>query len=193
MSNAFIKFTDECGIHRRHTTQNRPQQNGVAEQANRTMADDISAMLFEANLLLSLWGEALSTQIHIWNRLPTSSLKSITPHEAWFKRKPDVSHLCVWRCLAYVFIQKDKHRSLQPHIEQCIFVGYPTGYKGWKFYNPSTKKYIISERTEFDERIFPGLVKYTRTTSPADLTTPNVVPLPPVTTPNMLLDLGGGW
>jgi len=31
MSNAFIKFTNECGIARRHTTCNRPQQNGVAE------------------------------------------------------------------------------------------------------------------------------------------------------------------
>src|SRR5260221_13289678 len=27
LSNAFIKFTDECRIHRRHTTRNRPQQN----------------------------------------------------------------------------------------------------------------------------------------------------------------------
>ena len=27
MSNAFIKFTDECGIERRHTVRNRPQQN----------------------------------------------------------------------------------------------------------------------------------------------------------------------
>jgi len=32
MSNAFIKFTDQCGIHRPHTTRNRPQQNGVAER-----------------------------------------------------------------------------------------------------------------------------------------------------------------
>ena len=48
-----LKFTDECGIHRHHTTWNRPQQNGA----------DISAMLFEANLPLSLWREALSTQI----------------------------------------------------------------------------------------------------------------------------------
>jgi len=37
MSNAFIKFTNKCGIARRHTTRNRPQQNGVAERANRTI------------------------------------------------------------------------------------------------------------------------------------------------------------
>jgi len=142
MSNAFLKFTDECGIHRRHTTRNRPQQNGVAERANRTMGEDISAMLYEAKLPPSLWGEALNAQIHIWNRLPTSTLKGMTPHEAWFKRKPDVSHLRVWGCLAYVFIQKDKRRPLQPHMEQCVFVGYPAGYKGWSFYNPTTQKFL---------------------------------------------------
>jgi len=60
-------------------------------------------------------------------------------------------------------------------MDQCVFVGYPSGYKGWKFYNPSTKKYIISERAEF---------------SPVDLTSPNIVPLLPDTTPDLLLNLG---
>src|SRR5258708_2697826 len=96
----------------------------------------------------------------------------------------------VWECLAYVFIQKDKCHSLQPHMEQCVFVGYPSGYKGWKFYNPSTKKYIISEQAEFDEHVFPGLSKYTAT-SPVDLTTPDTVPLLSDTTQDLLLNLGG--
>ncbi len=187
MSNAFIKFTDQCGIHRRHTTRNRPQQNGVAERANRTMGEDISAMLYEAQLPPSFWGEALAAQIHVWNRLPTSSLKRMTPHEAWFKRKPDISHLRVWGCLAYVYVQKDKRRSLQPHMEKCVFVGYPSGYKGWKFYNPTTQKYIICERAEFDERVFPGLAKY-KATSPVNLTPPSSIVTP---TLDPLLDLGG--
>ncbi len=51
-------------------------------------------------------------------------------------------------------------------LEKCIFVGYPSGYKGWQFYNPVTKKFIISERAIFDERSFPGLSR----TSPVDLT-----------------------
>jgi len=51
-------------------------------------------------------------------------------------------------------------------MEKCIFVGYPSGYKGWRFYNPVTKKFIISERAIFDERSFPGL----KGTTPVDLT-----------------------
>jgi hypothetical protein len=157
MSKAFTEFTDNCGIIHRHTTCNRPQMNGVAERANRTISDDITAMIAESNLPPSFWGLCFAAHLHVWNRLPTAPLPHTTPYEGWFKRKPDVSHLRVWGCTAYVYIQRDKRKSLESHMEKCIFVGYPTGYKGWKFYNPTTKKYIICERAEFDERYFPGL------------------------------------
>ena len=37
-------------------------------------------------------------------------------------------------------------------MEKCIFIGYPDGYKSWKFYNPEIDKVIICERADFDER-----------------------------------------
>jgi hypothetical protein len=39
--------------------------------------------------------------------------------------------LRVWGCTAYVLIQKDKRPlgSLGAHMEKCIFIGYPPGYK----------------------------------------------------------------
>ncbi|KNZ75978.1 hypothetical protein J132_00728, partial [Termitomyces sp. J132] len=43
------------------------------------------------------------------------------------------------------------------HMEKCIFIGYSPGYKGWLFYNPETRKTVISERAEFDECLLPGL------------------------------------
>ena len=52
-------------------------------------------------------------------------------------------------------IQKDKREGLGSHMEKCVFIGYPQGYKGWKFYNPTTKKVVTSERADFDERYFP--------------------------------------
>src|SRR6266571_5900708 len=108
-----------------------------------------------------------------------SSLNGMSPCEAWFKQEPDVSHLCVWRCLAYVFIQKNKECSLQQHMEKCVFVTYPSGYKAWKFYNATTQTYLISECTEFDESFIPGLSK-SRATSPVNLTPSGSPPLLPV-------------
>ena len=152
MSNEFIAFLDSCGIEKQYTVHNRPQQNGVAEHANRTLAERITAMLDESGLSKRYWVECLAALIHVLNRCPTSSLlEDITPFEIWYKKKPDADHLRVWECVAYVHVQRDKCSSLGSCMEKCIFIGYPEGYKGWKFYNPQTKKVIISERADFDE------------------------------------------
>ena len=57
----------------------------------------------------------------------------------------------MWGLTAYVHIQKDKCSVLHPHYEKYIFIGYSDGYKGWKFYNPTTKCTIISECTDFNK------------------------------------------
>jgi hypothetical protein len=41
-----------------------PQQNGVAERKNRTICEAGRAMMYDQNLLLSLWDEAASTAIY---------------------------------------------------------------------------------------------------------------------------------
>ena len=157
MSTEFGDFLASEGIVRRHSTRNRPQQNGTAERANRTIDEHATAMLHEANLPPSFRALAVSAYIHVGNMHPTSHIpEDTTPHELWFKQKPDVSHLRVWGCLAYVHVQKDKRDASGIHIQKCIFVGYPTEYKGWSFYNPVTRKIVVSEHTVFDERYFPG-------------------------------------
>jgi hypothetical protein len=171
MGREFDDFCAEHGIQRQHSVRARPQQNGVAERANRTMEQGIISMLQQAGLPLAFWGEALSAFIHVWNRTPTSAVPGKTPHEAFLAAKPDVSMLRVWGCVAYVHIQRDKRDwgSLGSHMEKCIFIGYPSDYKGWKFYNPVTKKSIISERAQFDERYFLGIKGSIPTITPTSL------------------------
>jgi hypothetical protein len=53
-------------------------------------------------------------------------------------------------------VQKDKRDNSGIHFQKCVFVGYPTEYKAWQFYNPVTRKMVVSERAIFDERYFPG-------------------------------------
>lgn len=152
MSNEYINYLNSLGIYKQYTVRNRPQQNGVAEHANRTLAERITAMLDEASVSRAYWVECLAALVHVHNRCESSAVEK-TPYEMLFKQKPDVSHLKVWGCLAYVHVQKDKRASnLSSHMEKCIFIGYPEGYKGWQFYNPKTKKVVISERADFDER-----------------------------------------
>ena len=73
ISNAFFKFTTECGIERQHAVRARPQQNGVAERANRVLSERLTTMLDESGLAKAFWGEALGALVHVWNRCPTDA------------------------------------------------------------------------------------------------------------------------
>jgi len=93
----------------------------------------------------------LASLVKVWNCCPSSAVPGTTSYHLWHKKQPDIGHFRVWGCLTYVHIQKNKQEKLGLYMEKCIFMGYPDGYKGWKFYNPITKKVIISERADFDE------------------------------------------
>jgi hypothetical protein len=90
------------------TVRAHPQQNGVAEQANRVLAEHITTMLDESGLPKAFWGECLAALVHVWNRCPTDAVDNAMPYELWHGSKPDVSHLRVWGCTAYVHVQKNQ-------------------------------------------------------------------------------------
>jgi len=149
-------FLKAHGIAREHTTTATPQQNGVAERSNRIFDEGISSMLNEAHLPGSFWGHALGSFIHVLNRSPSSAVKGVTPYEAWFNRKPSVSHFRVFGCQAYAHVQKNKRLSFESKTRRCIFIGYPPDFKGWKLYDPSTQNILISRDVIFDEHTMPG-------------------------------------
>ena len=156
MSREMEQYCSNAGIHHQHTVRAEPHQNGVAERANRTIGEGITTMLNEACLPSSFWWVAVAAFTHVHNRSPTAALKSGTPYEHWHKAKPDVLHFRVFGCTAYVHVKKDQRKQLQSHTQKCVFIGYPSNYKGWLFWNATTRKEIISDSTEFDERFFPG-------------------------------------
>lgn len=66
-----------------------PQQNGVAERANRTLVEMARCLMLQANLPQTLWAEAINTATYIRNRYPTR-MTNKTPIEMWSKQKPYV-------------------------------------------------------------------------------------------------------
>jgi hypothetical protein len=156
MGKVYDDFCAEEGILRQHTEPDEAHQNGVAEQANKDIANGATALLVQAKLPSSFWALAVSCYIHTRNRTPTSALGRETPYFYWKGKKPDISYFRVFGCLAYVLIRKEKRKALQPHSKKCIFVGYPEGVKAWKFWDPADRKFISSSHAVFDERYFPG-------------------------------------
>jgi transposase InsO family protein len=151
----FKSFLADAGIHREHSIRDTPQQVRVAERMNRSIAEGITTVLSQSGLTHTWWEDAATHWLHGKIRLPSSATAPSTPFELFYSRKPDLSLLRPFGCLAYVHLQKDQHPALLLHAAQCIFIGYPVDYKGWKFWDPQVRKEIISDSAVFQESVFP--------------------------------------
>ena len=94
--------------------------------------------LNEKNLPKSYWVEAANTTVYLMNICTTSGVHDVTPHERFFGKKPNLSHVRIFCSMAYVHIRNEKRQKLDPKLEKCILVGYSLEQKGYKCYNPST-------------------------------------------------------
>ena len=54
-------------------------------------------------------------------------------------------------CDAYVHVPKEKRGKLDNKAEKCIFIDYKDGMKGYKLWNPITKKTVYSRYVVFRE------------------------------------------
>jgi hypothetical protein len=75
----------------------------------------------------------------------------MTHEEKFTGKKPNVSHLRVFGYIAYVHVHEEKRSKLDPKAEKCIFIGYSSKQKGYRCFNPSTRKLQVSRDVVFDE------------------------------------------
>jgi len=102
------------------------------------------SMLSGAGLGHEFWAEAVETTCYLFNRSPSSGLEDKNPQEVWTSKKPSLSHLRVFGCDAYVHVPKEKRTKLGSKSEKCIFIGYKDGSKGYKLWNPVTRKVVYN-------------------------------------------------
>jgi len=97
------------------------------------------------------WAEAVATVVYIMKRTPTVAVHGMTPEEKYSGRKPDLSHLKVFGCIAYVHVPDELRTKLDSKAEKCVFIGYSLEQKGYRCYNPVTRKMRVSRDVVFDE------------------------------------------
>ena len=124
-STAFCKLLSEAGMIREQTAPYRPEQNGVSEQANRTIIGRAKAMMFAARLHDEMWGEAVHTAVYLKNRSPTSALENgITPIEAMTGETPKLGTLIPFGARGFKHVPKELRTKWDPNSVPCIFAGY---------------------------------------------------------------------
>jgi hypothetical protein len=108
-------------------------------------------MLNEKNLPNYFWVEAVAFAIYIMKRTPTTIIHGMTPEEKFTGKKPDVSHLRVFGCIAYMHVLDEKIPKLDLKTKKCIFIGYSLEQKGYGCFNPSIRKLQVSRYVVFNE------------------------------------------
>lgn len=152
---AFQRFCNENGILRQFTQSHTPNQNGVAQQKNRSLMEKARSMAFASSIPTHLWTEALATTNYLINRTATRANSGDTPYGKLTGIKPSVSHLKVFGCGTFVLDTNPHKKKWKPRSSECIFLGYDQNSHGFRNYHRSSRKIIISKDVVFDERTFP--------------------------------------
>ena len=128
-----------------------PEMNGVAERMNRTILEKAKCMCAHAHLPKSLWAEAACTACYVYNRLPNAHL---SPYEVWYSRKPDLSNLRVFDCVAYALVPAAKRKKFDNRMEKMRFLGYHRGHRGYKLMEKGSNRVFYRTDVTFDESNF---------------------------------------
>jgi transposase InsO family protein len=163
VSKAFALYLQQQGIRHQTTAPYSPEQNGVAERANRTLMEAARSMLHARAMDHKFWGEAVATAAYLRNRSSTKAVPDMTPEEAWSGSRPSISHLKVFGCRVYVHVPKEKRSKLDAKTRECIMVGYCEDSKAYRLYCPFSGRLVKSRDVVFDEQWEPTSTTPTNT------------------------------
>ncbi|GJV76416.1 putative RNA-directed DNA polymerase, partial [Tanacetum coccineum] len=99
-SNMLNLFINSSIIHQTSCSYT-PQQNGIAERKHRHLLNVARSLMFEGEILLSMWLECVLTATYLVNRLPSSVLSGASPFRLVYGKEPSLSHLRDFWCLCY--------------------------------------------------------------------------------------------
>ncbi|WVZ94315.1 hypothetical protein U9M48_040221 [Paspalum notatum var. saurae] len=150
-NNASRSFFLTRGVQLRMSCPYTSAQNGKAERMIRTTNDVMRTLLFQASLPARFWAESLHTATYLINRLPSTASPAPTPHHALFGTPPRYDHLRVFGCACYPNTSATAPHKLAPRSTRCVFLGYSPDHKGYRCFDLTSRRVLISRHVVFDE------------------------------------------
>jgi len=151
MSNIMIQYLSMHVIIHQTSYVQTPQQNGIAKRKNHDLLEKTRSLMFQMHVPKIFWSQGVLTAAYLVNRLLSKSLMFISPAELLTGNKPPLSHLKVFGCSCYVHIPSSQRDKLDHRAVKCIFLGYSPTQKGYKCYNHTTHKLVVTRDFWFDE------------------------------------------
>ena len=124
------------------------------------------------------WDEFILTANYLHMRVPTKSLNNKTPYEAYYRHKPDLTHLREIGSRAFVLILNKHNPKVFQRSEECVLIGYGKDSKLYRCYHRATHKVFESFHVVF--------IESKAATSPnlEVSTTPSIITIPIPSTPS---------
>jgi transposase InsO family protein len=178
VNGAMDEFCRRNGIIHETTIPYNPEQNGIAERAIAIFLQMTRCMLWTAKMDLRYWGEAFIYAVHIRSISITFALKGKVPYEAFYGRKPDVSHLRIFGSYGWAHVPKQvREGKLDSRAVRVRMLGWWSDEsKGYRLEDLENGKVIASRDVQFDEDDRPSNV------AQVDISLPH-------TTPDEVIDL----
>jgi hypothetical protein len=125
-------------------------QNGVVERKHCHVIKSARTLLISSFVPSHFWGEAVPTAVYLINRQLSSKLSGKIPSEVLFGT-PRYDHLRMFGCTCYVLFPPCERTKLLVQSIEFVFLGYSPEHKGYRCYDPSTRRIRISRDVSFNE------------------------------------------
>jgi len=154
----FANLCLERGIRQEFTANYTPEENGKIERLWSSLGGISRCLLRRSGLSQEFWSFSYQAANHIKNRLYHSAI-DCTPFEKFFGEKPCLSHIKVFGCKAFVFVEKPKRKKLDSRSFPGILLGFNSNSKTYLvgYREKCHLKTIESRNVSFVENDFPGL------------------------------------
>ena len=117
------------------------KQNSFSECLNCTITESLQSMLYDAQLPLKFWGEAVKTVNYLQNCLSLRDKWGVkTSYELYKGFKLSVEHLHSFDCVVYTHISKERQVKLKNTAYREIFVDYCKSNEQFQVWNLSMKR-----------------------------------------------------
>jgi hypothetical protein len=130
-----------------------PELNATSERKFRTLGERCLSMLLRSGLPVDFWWDAYDTSNYITVRLPTKTAKGyMTPYEGVFGELPNLSHLRIWGCKAYLSVPKNYQRKdWRDKSFAGQFIGYSEqGEIGYRLFIPDLQDVVVGVNITFN-------------------------------------------
>ncbi len=152
-SEVFKDYMSVEGFHFRASSPDTHAQNGAAEAIFNAVVPKVRALLNPAEekpLPRTLWAHAFEHTVHLHNLTVTDRLAGVSAYEYLTGRAPELHHLRVFGCTAFVH-QHDRRDKLDPTAIRGIYVGHNSVNDSATVYIPATHTTRDTVHVTFDE------------------------------------------